>query len=83
MNKLKGRKQYTIGDMTRVKHNRLDPNGRKARHFSETGALALLSEMEVDPGNQAHARVSRHASSHIQDSCMMSQTYKVLETETG
>ena len=45
-----------MGDMTRVKHSRLDPNGRKARHFSETGALALLPEMEVDLGNQAHAR---------------------------
>ena len=38
------------------KHNRIDLNGRKARHFSETGTLALLVIMEMGQGNQAHAQ---------------------------
>ena len=56
-------------------------SGRKARHFTETGALPILTMTELGPGNQAHAReVGTHqAISRIH--VRKTPTFKTLETE--
>ena len=60
--------------MTRIIHKRLDPNRRKACHFSETGALPLLSVMAVAHGSQALAEACRLTPNHIQALSMENQT---------
>ena len=67
--------------MTRVIHKRLDPNRRKACHFSETCALPLLSVMAVAHGSQALAGACRLTPNHIQALSMEIQTNKSPETE--
>ena len=45
---------YKIEDKIGEKHSRIESSGRKARHFTETDTLALLTVMEMGTGNQAH-----------------------------
>ena len=57
-------------------HNRLDSSGRKARHFTETGALLVLTVTELGLGNQAYAREAGTHQGHIQGLCKEAQHIK-------
>ena len=61
LNKLKERKSTKLKTRSeKKKHSRIESSGRKARHFTGTDTLALLTVMEVGTVNQAHTRVGTY-----------------------